>query len=122
MNFEVSNYDHSNSSSTVTLLYSNEESYKLSLNNKCLNSLNYLNQVRNKFCLMIISLKFFVFEKELVNLGFNSIFLNDDELNLTSNSITNILSIDFGSLILTIIEFIKRYCTQLPVLEKLQDQ
>ena len=60
-----------------------------------------------------------------MNLGFNSIYLNDDELNLSSNSIksTNASSsIDFGLLITTIIEFVKRYRSQLPILEKLQEQ
>jgi hypothetical protein len=45
MNFESSYNNENSSSNLVTLFYSNDESFPISLSGKCLNSLNYLNQV-----------------------------------------------------------------------------
>jgi hypothetical protein len=43
MNFEISGFESSNGIATV--LHSNDESFEINMDNKCLNSLNYLNQV-----------------------------------------------------------------------------
>ena len=126
MNFERSYNNENSNSNLVTLFYSNDESFPISLSGKCLNSLNYLNQVN--FISEYISLRFdfiYPFIQELLYLGFNSIYLNDEELNFNSeslNSSTSTPTIDFNSLIVTITESIKRYRTQLPMLDKLQEK
>ena len=48
MNFEISYNDENRNSNLATLFYSNDESFRISLSGKCLNSLNNLNQVNFK--------------------------------------------------------------------------
>lgn len=64
-----------------------------------------------------------------MNLGFDSVYLNSDYLNIDSSDVTlskpsplKMPSVDFDVLLATLIELIRRFNSQLPTLERLQEQ
>ena len=61
MNFEISYNDENRNSNLATLFYSNDESFRISLSGKCLNSLNNLNQVNFKLIELYMNENFICF-------------------------------------------------------------